>query len=182
MPATLIVAILVGIALGWAGAMLTASADSPEPPARAPAAAPAAPAPAPAGSAPAPAAPEPAAPTAAQGTPPGVRPLGLAEPAPAPNGLVVTALVTKMKGGVVLTLVAQNNGDKPVRTSTDELGPGKVTFRGAAAPMDMPHQAKLLAPGESLVYPCRVRLPDMDTGEMSFTFAGITIIGKVAGD
>lgn len=169
MPAALIVAILLGFGLGWGGAMLTASADSPEPREPAPAAAPPAPAP------------EPAAPTAAQATP-GVRPLGLAEPTPAPNGLVVTALVTKMKGGVVLTLVAQNNGDKPVRTGTDELGPGTVTFRGAAAPMDMPRQSKLLAPGESLVYPCRVRLPDMDTGEMSFTFAGITIIGKVAGD
>jgi hypothetical protein len=41
---------------------------------------------------------------------------------------------------------------------------------------------KKLVPGEALVYSCRVKLPDMNAGEMAFTVAGVPVTGQAAGD
>jgi len=112
----------------------------------------------------------------------GVVPVGFAEPAVSSTGLAVTALVTKIKGGVQLTLVAQNRGSQPITVNTGNLGPGAIRFRGAQVPMQLTHETKKLVPGEALVYPCTVRLPDMSPGEMSFTVAGRPISGQAAGD
>ena len=160
---TLVVAVLVAFGLGWLGAVLVASAR---------------PLPGPAPVAAVPASPSLPAPTAAGG----VVPVGFAEPAVSSTGLAVTALVTKIKGGVVLTLVAQNRGSQPITVNTGNLGPGDIRFRGAQVPMEMAHETKKLVPGEALVYPCTVRLPDMSPGEMSFTVAGQPISGQAAGD
>jgi hypothetical protein len=66
--------------------------------------------------------------------------------------------------------------------NTASLGPHDVTFRGATVPTDMAAQTKRLVPGEALVYSCRVNLPDMNPGELSFTVAGIPVRGQAAGD
>jgi len=112
----------------------------------------------------------------------GVVPVGFAQPAVTPTGLAVTALITKIKGGVMLTFVAQNRGDAALTVNTAILGPGTVTFRGATVPMQMAYQTKKLVPGEALVYPCLVKLPDMNAGDMSFTVGGVPITGRAAGD
>jgi hypothetical protein len=36
--------------------------------------------------------------------------------------------------------------------------------------------------GEALVYSCRVTLPDMNVGQLSFTVAGVPVSGPAAGD
>jgi len=169
---TLVAAVLVAFGLGWMGAVLTASASTP---ASRPssAALPSEVAPAPL---PAPATSSAAAAAAA------VVPVGFAQPAVAPNGLEVTSVVTKIKGGVDLTFVAQNRGERPVTVNNADLGPGTVTFRGAPVPMEMGHLSKKLVPGEALVYSCRVKLPDMNSGDMSFTVAGVPVSGQAAGD
>lgn len=46
----------------------------------------------------------------------------------------------------------------------------------------MSARTKKLYPGEALVYPCRVRLPDMNFGELSFTVAGVPVSGQAAAD
>jgi len=172
---TLVVAVLVAFGLGWLGAVLVASAR-PTHGAAGDAARSAAPSTA-LSTAP-PANPSSPVPTSAGG----VVPVGFDEPAVSSTGLAVTALVTKIKGGVVLTFVAQNRGSQPITVSTGNLGPGAIRFRGAQVPMQMAHETKKLVPGEALVYPCTVRLPDMSPGEMSFTVAGLAISGQAAGD
>jgi hypothetical protein len=166
----LVVAVLVAFGLGWLGAVLAAAGTSTRPAAGAPPAA---------GTAPA----APGAPTGAPTTSAGaVVPVGFAQPAVTSTGLAVTAVVTKVKGGVVLTLVAQNRGSQPITVNTADLGPHAVTFRGSPVPVQLTPETKKLVPGEALVYSCRVRLPDMNSGEMSFTVAGMPIRGFAAGD
>jgi hypothetical protein len=166
----LVVAVLVAFGLGWLGAVLAAAGTSTRPAAGAPPAA---------GTAPA----APGAPTGAPTTSAGaVVPVGFAQPAVTSTGLAATAVVTKVKGGVVLTLVAQNRGSQPITVNTADLGPHAVTFRGSPVPVQLTPETKKLVPGEALVYSCRVRLPDMNSGEMSFTVAGMPIRGFAAGD
>jgi hypothetical protein len=167
---TLVAAVLVAFGLGWLGAVVTASASTPagRPSAGA----------LPSEATPAPP-PAPATTSASSGA---VVPVGFAQPAVTPNGLEVISVVTKIKGGVDLTFVAQNRGERPVTVNNADIGPGAVTFRGAPVPMEMAHLSKKLAPGEALVYSCRVKLPDMNSGDMSFTVAGVPVSGQAAGD
>jgi hypothetical protein len=165
----LVVAVLVAFGLGWLGAVLAAAGTSTRPAAAAP------PAAGTARAAPG----EPGAPTTSAGA---VVPVGFAQPVVTSTGLAVTAVVTKVKGGVVLTLVAQNRGSRPITVNTADLGPREVTFRGSPVPVQLTPETKKLVPGEALVYPCRVTLPDMNSGEMSFTVAGMPIRGFAAGD
>jgi hypothetical protein len=165
----LVVAVLVAFGLGWLGAVLAAAGTSTRPAAAAP------PAAGTARAAPG----EPGAPTTSAGA---VVPVGFAQPAVTSTGLAVTAVVTKVKGGVLLTIVAQNQGSQPITVNTADLGPREVTFRGSPVPVELTPQTKKLVPGEALVYSCRVRLPDMNSGEMSFTVAGMPIRGFAAGD
>jgi len=167
---TLVAAVLVAFGLGWLGAVLTASASTPTSRPSS-AALPSVVSPAP-----------PPAPGTSSTAAPAVVPVGFAQPAVTPNGLEVTSVVTKIKGGVDLTFVAQNRGERPVAVNNADLGPGTVTFRGAPVPMEMAHLSKKLAPGEALVYSCRVKLPDMNSGDMSFTVAGVPVSGQAAGD
>jgi hypothetical protein len=111
-----------------------------------------------------------------------VEPVGFGQPAMTPSGLEVTAVLTKIKGGVTVTLVARDRGIHPIRVDTTSLGPHDLTFRGAPVPMEMTPQTKNLVPGEALVYSGRVRLPDMNSGELSFTVGGIPVSGQAAGD
>src|SRR5882757_2352234 len=166
---TLVAAVLVAFGLGWLGAVLTASASTP---ASRPSAA----------ALPSEVAPAPPAPATTSASSGAVVPVGFNQPAVTPNGLEVTSVVTKIKGGVDLTFVAQNRGERPVAVNNADLGPGTVTFRGAPVPMEMAHLSKKLAPGEALVYSCRVKLPDMNSGDMSFTVAGVPVSGQAAGD
>ena len=170
MSLTLVAAVLVAFGLGWLGAVLTASASTPTSRPSS-AALPSVVSPAP-----------PPAPGTSSTAAPAVVPVGFAQPAVTPNGLEVTSVVTKIKGGVDLTFVAQNRGERPVAVNNADLGPGTVTFRGAPVPMEMAHLSKKLAPGEALVYSCRVKLPDMNSGDMSFTVAGVPVSGQAAGD
>jgi hypothetical protein len=165
----LVVAVLVAFGLGWLGAVLAAAGTSTRPAAVAP------PAAGTARTAPG----APGAPTTSAGA---VVPVGFAQPVVTSTGLAVTAVVTKVKGGVLLTLVAQNRGSQPITVNTADLGPHEVTFRGSPVPVELTPQTKKLVPGEALVYSCRVRLPDMNSGEMSFTVAGMPIRGFAAGD
>jgi hypothetical protein len=168
----LVVAVLVAFGLGWLGAVLAAAGTSARPAAAPPAAGTARTAPR-----------EPGASTGTPTTSAGaVVPVGFAQPVVTPTGLAVTAVVTKVKGGVLLTLVAQNRGSQPITVNTADLGPHVVTFRGSPVPVELTPQTKKLVPGEALVYSCRVRLPDMNAGEMSFTVAGMPIRGFAAGD
>jgi hypothetical protein len=168
----LVVAVLVAFGLGWLGAVLAAAGTSTRPAAAPPAAGTARTAPG-----------EPGASTGTPTTSAGaVVPVGFAQPVVTSTGLAVTAVVTKVKGGVLLTLVAQNRGSQPVTVNTADLGPHVVTFRGSPVPVELTPQTKKLVPGEALVYSCRVRLPDMNSGEMSFTVAGMPIRGFAAGD
>jgi hypothetical protein len=168
----LVVAVLVAFGLGWLGAVLAAAGTSARPAAAPPAAGTARTAPG-----------EPGASTGTPTTSAGaVVPVGFAQPVVTPTGLAVTAVVTKVKGGVLLTLVAQNRGSQPITVNTADLGPHVVTFRGSPVPVELTPQTKKLVPGEALVYSCRVRLPDMNAGEMSFTVAGMPIRGFAAGD
>jgi len=167
---TLVAAVLVAFGLGWLVAVLTASASTPTSRPSS-AALPSVVSPAP-----------PPAPGTSSTAAPAVVPVGFAQPAVTPNGLEVTSVVTKIKGGVDLTFVAQNRGERPVAVNNADLGPGTVTFRGAPVPMEMAHLSKKLAPGEALVYSCRVKLPDMNSGDMSFTVAGVPVSGQAAGD
>lgn len=109
-------------------------------------------------------------------------PVGFAEPAVTPGGLEVMSVLTKVKGGVTVTLVARDRGTQAVNVDTTALGPHDVTFRGEPVPMEMTSQTKRLVPGEALVYTCQVKLPDMKPGELSFTVAGIPVSGQAAGD
>lgn len=166
---TLVAAVLVAFGLGWMGAVLTASASTPT--SRPSSAA-----------LPSEVAPAPPAPATTSASSAAVVPVGFNQPAVTPNGLEVTSVVTKIKGGVDLTFVAQNRGERPVTVNNADLGPGTVTFRGAPVPMEMGHLSKKLVPGEALVYSCRVKLPDMNSGDMSFTVAGVPVNGQAAGD
>jgi len=157
---TLVVSVLVAFALGWVTATL-AGADTPTV---------SAPPPLP-----------PAAPTTTEAPPP-VQRVGFAEPAITAEGLEVVSVLTKIKGGVDVTLVVRNTGNSPVTVDALSLGPHDLTFRGQPAPMEMAPLTKKLSPGEALVYPCRVRLPDMDLGELSFTVGGVPVSGPAAGD
>jgi hypothetical protein len=160
---TLVLAALVAFGLGWLGASMFAAARVAKPEA-----APSAPTAAPNSTSPLPPTP--------------VVPVGFAQPAVTPNGLQVMSVLTKIKGGVDVTLVAQNRGDHSVSVDTASLGPHDLTFRGAPVPVQMTPVTKKLVPGEALVYSCRVKLPDMNAGEMAFTVAGVPVTGQAAGD
>jgi hypothetical protein len=167
----LVVSVVCAFALGWLAATLLAAMTAAPTSHVATSAAPSPAAPAPAPS--------------AGGSPPSagaVVPVGFAQPAMTPAGLEVTSVLTKVKGGVDVTLVARNRVDHPVAVDTASLGPHEVTFRGAPVPMQMPQRTKTLVPGEALVYSCRVTLPDMNVGQLSFTVAGVPISGPAAGD
>jgi hypothetical protein len=155
----LVVAVLVAFGVGWIGASLT-RADTPAPPAPA----------------------APAGPTATETRAPPVTPVGFSQPTVTVEGLQVMSVLTKIKGGVDVTLLVQNNGNSPITVDNSDLGPHDVTFRGQPVPMEMAPAHKKLVPGESLVYPCRVHLPDMNLGELSFTVGGVPISGQAAGD
>jgi hypothetical protein len=111
-----------------------------------------------------------------------VTPVGFAQPTLNVEGLEVMSVLTKIKGGVDVTLLVQNRGNRSVTVDNTDLGPHDVTFRGQPVPMEMAPVRKKLVPGESLVYPCRVHLPDMDLGELSFTVGGVPVSGPAAGD
>jgi hypothetical protein len=158
---TLVVSVLVAFALGWVTATLAS------------------------GSTPAPSAPPPttiAAPTATETSAPPVSPIGFAQPTVSVEGLEIMSVVTKIKGGVDVTLLVQNRGNTPITVDTARFGPHDLTFRGQPVPMDVAPQTKKLVPGEALVYPCRVHLPDMNLGELSFTVGGVPVSGPAAGD
>lgn len=108
-------------------------------------------------------------------------PVGFAQLVNTPTDLEIMAVVTKMRGGVLVTVLAQNNGAYPVTVRSAQLGPAAVAFRGVPMPTHLSRQSRHLAPGEALVYPCRVRLPDMSTGELSFTVAGVQVSGRATG-
>jgi hypothetical protein len=158
---TLVASVLVAFALGWVGATL-AGADTPAPTA-------------------APPPPAPVATTTATPAPP-VAPVGFAQPTVSVEGLEVMSVLTKIKGGVDVTLMVQNRGNTPITVDNARLGPHDVTFRGQPVPVEMTPARKKLSPGEALVYPCRVRLPDMDVGELAFTVGGVPVSGPAAGD
>ncbi|GAA5130355.1 hypothetical protein [Pseudonocardia adelaidensis] len=158
----LLVSVLVAFGLGWVGATLagagTRAADvaAPPPPATAP-----------------------AAPTTTSAP---VAPVGFAQPTVNVEGLEVMSVLTKIKGGVDVTLLVQNHGDTPITVDNATLGPHDVTFRGQPVAIEMAPARKKLSPGEALVYPCRVHLPDMNLGELSFTVGGVPVSGQAAGD
>jgi hypothetical protein len=108
--------------------------------------------------------------------------VGFAEPTISAQGLEVMSVLTKIKGGVDVTLMVQNQGNTPITVDNASLGPHDVTFRGQPVPMELAPVRKKLVPGEALVYPCRVHLPDMNVGELSFTMGGVPISGPAAGD
>jgi hypothetical protein len=158
----LVVSVLVAFGLGWVTATLAgAGTPTPSPPAPPPTTAQAAPTETPA---------------------PTVTPVGFAQPTVTVGGLEVMSVLTKIKGGVDVTVLVQNQGNSPVTVDNTELGPHDVTFRGQPVPMEMAPTHKKLVPGESLVYPCRVHLPDMNLGELSFTLGGVPVKGSAAGD
>lgn len=174
----LVVGVLIAFGLGWLGAVFVANITSARPAASAvipPPAPPPAVAPAP---------PPPSAPPSAGPAPPsaGPVPVGFDEPAMTPSGLEVMSVLTKIKGGVTVTLVARDRGAHPIKVDTTSLGPHEVTFRGEPVPMEMTPQTKRLVPGEALVYSFQVKLPDMNSGELSFTVGGIPVSGQAAGD
>jgi hypothetical protein len=156
----LVASVLVAFGLGWIAATLAgtgpgaADVAAPPPPAR-------------------------AAPTT---TPPAVAPVGFAQPTVTVEGLEVMSVLTKVKGGVDVTLVVRNQRNDRVTVDTASLGPHDVTFRGQPVQVQSPPLTKRLGPGEALVYPCRVHLPDMDLGELSFTVGGVPVSGPAAGD
>jgi hypothetical protein len=160
----LVVSVLVAFGLGWVTATL-ASGGTP---------------------APSPPAPPPttleAAPTPTETSAPPVTPVGFAQPTVSIEGLEVMSVLTKIKGGVDVTLLVQNHGNTPITVDNTSLGPHDVTFRGQPVPMEMAPARKKLSPGEALVYPCRVHLPDMELGELSFTVGGVPVSGPAAGD
>lgn len=156
----LVVSVLVAFGLGWITAALTGGG-----PRAVEVAAP----------------PPPAAPTTAETTAP-VTPVGFAQPAVTVEGLEILSVLTKVKGGVDVTLVVRNEGNERVTVDTASLGPHDVTFRGQPAQTETAPLTKRLSPGEALVYPCRVHLPDMDLGDLSFTVGGVPVSGQAAGD
>lgn len=206
MPVALVLAFVIGFGMGWGGSLIyLAAREAASPEAQPPALTPetpalpptsAAPAPRPTSAAPAltatsaaaastatPAAPVPPSAPQSQPMPTGHvgKPVGFAQLVNTPTGLEVMAVVTKMKGGVLVTVLAQNNGDQPVTVRSAELGPAAVAFRGEEVPTRLSRQSRRLAPGEALVYPCRVRLPNMSSGDLSFTVAGVQVSGRATG-
>ena len=159
----LVVSVLAAFGLGWVAAMLTAGAT---------------------GSAgqPPPAPPPVSAPPAPTTTTAPVTRVGFSQPAVTAEGLQVTSVLTKIKGGVDVTLVVQNQGNGPTTVDASGLGPHDVTFRGQPVSTEMGPLTKKLIPGEALVYACRVHLPDMNAGELSFTVGGVPVSGQAAGD
>jgi hypothetical protein len=169
--AAFVVALLIAFALGGLAATALAKATWAAP-------GPAPPTPTPHS------APPTTSPTRAPGPPaPGPpQSVGFAQPAVTATGLEVVSVLTKVHGGVDVTIVASNRSDQPITVDATNLGPHDVTFRGAPVPTQMTGQSKKLVPGEALVYPCRVSLPDMNSGQLSLTVAGIPVSGPAAGD
>jgi hypothetical protein len=159
---TLVASVALAFGLGWLTATLTGGGTTP------------ATVPAPATST------APAAPTPETSTP--VTRVGFAQPTVTAHGLEIMSVLTKIKGGVDVTLLVQNQGNAPITVDTASLGPHDLTFRGQTVPIEMAVLTKKLSPGESLVYPCRVRLPDMNIGELSFVVGGVPVSGPAAGD
>jgi hypothetical protein len=161
---TLVVSVLVAFGLGWVAATLagdgTRTASVPAPATTTAQAAP--------------------TPTETSAAP--VTPVGFAQPTLSAEGLEVMSVLTKIKGGVDVTLMVQNQGNAPITVDNASLGPHDVTFRGRPVPMELAPVRKKLVPGEALVYPCRVHLPDMNLGELSFTVGGVPVSGPAAGD
>lgn len=157
---TLVASVLLAFGLGWLTATLTGGGTTPA-------------------TAPAPST-APAAPTAETSAP--VARVGFAQPTVTAEGVEVMSVLTKIKGGVDVTLLVQNQSNAPITVDTATLGPHDLTFRGQLLPIEMAVLTKKLSPGESLVYPCRVRLPDMDMGELSFTVGSVRVSGPAAGD
>ncbi|MHA6794389.1 hypothetical protein ACVGVM_12910 [Pseudonocardia bannensis] len=124
-----------------------------------------------------------ASPAATSTSPAAALPVGFAEPAVGARNLQVTALISKTSGGVSVTIAGVNIGNEPVTVVPRDLGPTGLTFRGASVPMsDPPAVRKRLVPGEAIVYACTVELPDMNSGTLAFTVAGVPISGQAAGD
>jgi hypothetical protein len=120
--------------------------------------------------------------TSPVGSPTPAGTVGFAQPALTPTGLEVTSVFTKVKGGVSITVVAQNSSKEPITVDTNSLGPHDVAFRDLPVAVRMDRQVKKLAPGEALSYPCRVTLPDMKAGLLTFTVDGTRVSGRAQGD
>ncbi len=171
-----IVAGLLGVALGAGGmAAATSASGSPAPPATAqPGASSSAPAPF---STPSSTAARPAE---------TVRPVGpvtFVETATDAVGTSLTVLrPEKVKGGVRLTIALANTTEAPIVVNTGELGPRDPSFNGAPVPVTMTSARKRLMPGEGYTYQCVIKLPTMDVGQLTFRLGPVTVAGQAAGD
>jgi hypothetical protein len=115
------------------------------------------------------------------GTPP--MPVAFAPPATDPVGMSVTVLrPERVKGGVRFTIALVNTSNAPLNVDTGALGPHEPRFNNEVVPMSMTPVFKKLMPGEGYTYQCVFKLPTMQTGQVAFTVGPVTVSGPAAGD
>lgn len=170
-----IMAVVLGVALG-AGVTVAAisASDSPAPPVTPEQAAPSSPAPS---TSPAPS----NSPPPAEAVRSVVEPVAFATPVTDASGLSLTVPWPEgITHGVRVTIAVTNPTNAPIMVDTAKLGPLSPSFDGTPVRVSMTPARTKLMPGDGYVYKAVITLPTTDVGQLALKLGQVTIAGQTS--